>query len=156
VALRYFNVFGPRQDPLSQYAAVIPNFITGALEGQELTVYGDGEQSRDFTHVDNVIDANLRAMTATGIAGRTYNIACGERITLNRLIGEIGELLGTTVRPAYAAPRPGDVRHSVADITRAREDLGYSPVVGFREGIERTLTHFRDSSRPELAVQPHA
>ena len=120
VALRYFNVFGPRQDPTSQYAAVIPNFIAALLAGEPPVIFGDGEQSRDFTYVTNVVQANLLAMEVPEVAGEVYNVACGERVTLNRLVGELGDLLGSDVKPVYAAPRAGDIRHSLADLSRAR------------------------------------
>jgi UDP-glucose 4-epimerase len=143
VALRYFNVFGPRQDPLSQYAAVIPSFIFAALDGESPTVYGDGAQSRDFTYVDNVVDANILAMDAKGIAGQTYNVACGERVTVNDLLSELAQLTGRQISPRYDPPRPGEVRHSVADISLAKRELGYRPSVDFREGLRRTWAHFR-------------
>jgi UDP-glucose 4-epimerase len=147
VALRYFNVFGPRQDPLSQYAAVIPNFITAALRGDAPVIFGDGEQSRDFTHVDNVVEANVLAMSAPApVAGRAYNIACGERITLNELVATIARVLGRSIEPRYEASRPGDVRHSMADTTRARHDLGYEPVIAFEEGLARTIGHYVEAS----------
>ncbi len=130
VALRYFNVFGPRQDPRSQYAAVIPNFISALLAGERPTIFGDGEQSRDFTYVDNVVDANVQAMDAEGGAGNVYNVACGRRITLNQLFDELRGLIGSEVEPLYARSRPGDLRHSLADLTRARQDLGYDPGTG--------------------------
>jgi UDP-glucose 4-epimerase len=141
VALRYFNVFGPRQDPTSQYAAVIPNFITALVAGQPPVIFGDGEQSRDFTFVQNVVDANLLAMEAPEIAGNTYNVACGERVTLNRLVAELCDLMGSDVEPVYAAPRAGDIRHSLADLSKARAELGYEPRVQLREGLERTIQY---------------
>jgi UDP-glucose 4-epimerase len=140
VALRYFNVFGPRQDPLSEYAAVIPRFITALAAGESPVIFGDGEQSRDFTYVDNVVDANVLAIDAPDVAGRTINVACGQRVSLNELVTELQSLLGTSVEVAYAAPRSGDVKHSLADITRARELLGYEPGVDLREGLRRTIT----------------
>lgn len=144
VALRYFNVFGPGQDPQSQYAAVIPNFITAALEGRRPTVHGDGEQSRDFTYVDNAIDANLLAAGADGAAGEVFNIACGERTSLNEIVERLAALTGERIEPLYTDPRPGDVRHSLADISRAREVLGYDPAVDFEEGLRRTLVAYRE------------
>jgi nucleoside-diphosphate-sugar epimerase len=143
VALRYFNVFGPRQDPLSQYSAVIPRFITALLRGESPVVYGDGEQSRDFTYIDNVVDANLRAAAAEGVEGQTFNIACGDRISLNRLLEEIRGIVGSDVEATYRDPRQGDVKHSLADISRAREQLGYEPLVGFNEGLQRTVDALR-------------
>lgn len=144
VALRYFNVFGPRQDPASQYAAVVPNFITALLAGQQPLIFGDGEQSRDFTYVENVIQANLLAMDARGVAGNAYNVACGERVTLRRLVTELCDLLDSSIEPSFADPRPGDVRHSLADLSLARAELGYEPGVGLREGLEHTINHFRN------------
>jgi UDP-glucose 4-epimerase len=143
VALRYFNVFGPLQDPASQYAAVIPKFITALLAGEPPVIFGDGEQSRDFTYVANVVEANLLAVDARDVAGKVYNVACGERVTLNRLVEELRKLLGSDVEPAYAAPRSGDIRHSLADLSRARADLGYEPAVKLRDGLERTIAHFQ-------------
>jgi UDP-glucose 4-epimerase len=144
VALRYFNVFGPRQDPLSQYAAVIPNFITAFLSGRPPTVFGDGEQSRDFTYVGNVVDANRVAMRAEGVGGRAFNVACGERISLNHLIDELRRLTGRDLPARYEADRPGDVRHSLADISQAAGELGYRPGTDFRDGLARTLQHYEE------------
>lgn len=143
VGLRYFNVFGPFQDPTSQYAAVIPNFITALLAGEPPVVFGDGEQSRDFTYVANVVHANALAMDADGVAGNVYNVACGERVTVNRLMTELAELIGTDAEPVYAAPRAGDIKHSLADLSRASAGLGYEPVVGLREGLRYTIDHVR-------------
>jgi UDP-glucose 4-epimerase len=152
VALRYFNVFGPRQDPTSQYAAVIPNFITALLAGERPVIFGDGEQSRDFTYVANVVEANLLAMDAgPAVAGEVFNVACGERVTLNRLVGELRELLESDVEPVYAAPRAGDIRHSLADLSHARARLGYEPSVLLREGLERTIAHFRTTELVEAS-----
>jgi len=148
VALRYFNVFGPRQDPLSQYAAVIPRFITALFDGKPPVVFGDGEQSRDFTYIDNVVDANLRAAEAEGVAGQTFNIACGERISLNRLLDEIRAIVRSDVEASYQEPRQGDVKHSLADISRAREQLGYEPLVDFNEGLTRTVESLRAEADP--------
>jgi UDP-glucose 4-epimerase len=146
VALRYFNVFGPRQDPAAQYSAVIPNFITAALRGEAPVIYGDGEQSRDFTFVENVVDANVLAMTASDVvAGRAYNVACGERISLNGLVAAIGQTIGRTIEARYEAGRAGDVRHSMADSTRAAEDFGYRVVVPFQEGLARTIQHYTEA-----------
>jgi len=146
IALRYFNVFGPRQNPQSQYAAVIPLFITRLLRGARPIVYGDGEQTRDFSYVENVVEANLRALAAGPRAvGRVYNIACGERIGLNQLLGLIGDELGVRPDPIYAEPRPGDVRHSLADISAAREALGYAPAIGASEGLRRTIAFYRNA-----------
>ena len=148
VALRYFNVFGPRQDPLSQYAAVIPRFITALLEGEAPVVFGDGEQSRDFTYIDNVIDANLRAAEAEGVSGQTFNIACGERISLNQLLEEIRGIVGSELEATYLDGRQGDVKHSLADISRARDQLGYEPLIDFNEGLLRTVEALRAELDP--------
>jgi UDP-N-acetylglucosamine/UDP-N-acetyl-alpha-D-glucosaminouronate 4-epimerase len=142
VALRYFNVFGPRQDPLSQYAAVIPRFILAFLADEAPTVYGDGEQSRDFTYVDNAVDANLLAAQADGVAGRAFNVACGERISLNALLDELRELTGKSIEASYLPARAGDVRHSLADIGAAREELGYEPKVDVLDGLRRTFAWY--------------
>jgi len=144
VMLRYFNVFGARQDPTSQYAAVIPNFITAMLDNRPVTIFGDGEQSRDFTHVDNVVQANLLALAAPDVSGEVFNVACGRRVTLNELAAELRELTGADAEPIYAPPRPGEVRHSLADLTRARERIGYEPSVDLREGLTRTIEHYRE------------
>ncbi len=146
VALRYFNIFGPRQDPLSLYAAVIPRFITALLENREITIFGDGEHSRDFTYVANAVDANMRAMTAVGVGGEVCNIACGARFTLNQLVATLGDIMGATPRVRYASRRAGDVQHSLADISRAQSLLGYTPHVPFYEGLVETVAHFRSLS----------
>jgi len=143
VALRYFNVFGPRQDPLSQYSAVIPNFITAALDGVEPVVFGDGEQSRDFTYIDNVVEANICAMGAEDVAGQTFNVAAGERTSLNRLIELVAEITGRPMTPRHEEPRPGDVRHSEADVSRAESQLGYRPIVSLEDGLRRTIETYR-------------
>jgi nucleoside-diphosphate-sugar epimerase len=142
VGLRYFNVFGPAQDPTSQYAAVIPKFITRMLKGESPIIYGDGEQSRDFTFIENVVVANQCAArsAASGIA---VNIACGERYTLNQLVAQLNEILDTRIEPVYDDPRPGDVKHSQAGIERAAEAIGFSPEVGFEEGLRATVDFFR-------------
>jgi nucleoside-diphosphate-sugar epimerase len=142
VSLRYFNVFGPGQDPHSEYSAVIPKFITKLLATEPITVYGDGEQSRDFTYVENVVEANLFALRAIGVAGNICNIGCGEHITLNKLIRLLEEILGVKANVNYAASKAGDVRHSLADITRARRLLGYEPKVMVKEGLRRTVQAF--------------
>jgi UDP-N-acetylglucosamine 4-epimerase len=140
VALRYFNVFGPRQDPGSEYSAVIPRFVTALRDGGRPTVYGDGEQTRDFTFVGNVVQANQRACAAPPEAlGLAYNIACEDRISLNGLLGVLGGLVGRTPDPVYLDARPGDIKHSLADIGRARSLLGYAPEVDLREGLRRTV-----------------
>jgi UDP-glucose 4-epimerase len=144
VCLRYFNVFGPRQDPTSQYAAVIPLFLTALLQGAPPTVHGDGHQSRDFTHVANVVHANLLAATAPDVAGRVFNVACGQRYTLLDLIAALDDILGTQIPPVHTAPRPGDVRHSLADITAAQDALGYKVVMGFNEGLRQTVDWYKE------------
>ena len=154
VALRYFNVFGARQDPTSQYAAVIPNFIDALLDGEPPTIFGDGEQSRDFTHVDNVVQANMLAMDAPDVSGRVYNIAAGMKTTINQLVAELQELMGTAIEPVYAPARPGEVKHSLADLARARAELGYEPAVDLREGLRRVLEHYRESRRARNAAAP--
>jgi UDP-N-acetylglucosamine 4-epimerase len=144
VSLRYFIVFGPRQDPRSQYAAVIPRFITAVLDGERPVIYGDGEQSRDFTFIENAVEANMLAAQAEAVGGQTFNIACGTRITLNRVIDELRVDAGDELEPLYEENRPGDVRHSLADISRAREKLGYAPVVDFPTGLRRTYSYYRE------------
>ena len=143
VALRYFNVFGPRQDPLSQYAAVIPNFLMAVLEERSPTIFGDGEQSRDFTYVSNVVDANRLAMGAADVGGRAINVACGARISLNEVVEALSELTGREIEPLHLSPRPGDVRHSMADVQLAREVLDFEPTVTFGEGLVRTMAYFQ-------------
>ncbi|PZS09934.1 MAG: LPS biosynthesis protein WbpP [Solirubrobacterales bacterium] len=148
VTLRYFNVFGPLQDPSSQYAAVVPNFISALLAGRRPLIFGDGEQSRDFTYVANVVQANMLAIDAPKAAGRLYNVACGEQVTLNRLVRELRELLASDAEPVFAAPRPGDIKHSLADLSLARAELGYEPAVPLREGLQRTIQYFRAEEQP--------
>jgi nucleoside-diphosphate-sugar epimerase len=138
VALRYFNVFGPRQDPLSQYAAVVPRFITRARAGEPVTIYGDGTQSRDFTYVANVVDANLRAVEAEGVSGSILNVATGSAASVNELAEKIGSVLGTEVRTEYLPARAGDVKESWADVSQARRLLGWEPAVSLDEGLRRT------------------
>jgi nucleoside-diphosphate-sugar epimerase len=142
VSLRYFNIFGPRQDPLSHYSAAIPRFIAAFLRDEPVTVYGDGEQSRDFTYVDNVVEANMLAAEAAGVSGGVFNVACGERITVNALIEELREITGRDVPVEFAPPRPGEVRHSEADVTLARRALGYAPTISFGEGLRRTVAFY--------------
>ncbi len=144
VSLRYFNVFGPRQDPTSQYSAVIPLFVQAMLAGEPPVVYGDGLQSRDFTYVSNNVEANLLAATAPGVAGRVFNIACGKRYTLLDLIAMLNDILGTRIDPVFAPPRPGDVKHSLADIRLAQEQMSYTVDVDFETGLERTVTWYRE------------
>lgn len=153
VALRYFNVFGPRQDPNSAYSGVISRFNAAFLEGGEPTVYGDGLQSRDFTFVANVVQANLLACTAQGVAGRVFNVGTGNRYTLNEMIETLAKISDRSGKTKYAPARAGDVLHSHADISAAREQLGYNPHVGFEEGLRRTWAWFCGSSvAKQLAV----
>jgi UDP-glucose 4-epimerase len=139
VCLRYFNIFGPRQDPLSQYSAVIPSFIAALLERRPPTIFGDGEQSRDFTYVDNVVEANLLAASSADGIGEVFNIACGEQVSLNQLMAELRAQLDAPIEAEHAPERVGEVRHSLADVSRAEEVLGYRPQVEFADGIARTL-----------------
>ena len=146
VSLRYFNVFGPRQDPGSQYSGVVSRFISSLLSDERPVIFGDGEQSRDFTYIENVIAANLSAASSPKASGHVINVANGERITLNELLAELKELTGRTdVTAEYREPRVGDVRHSLADITMARELLGYESKVDLREGLKRTLDWWKTS-----------
>jgi nucleoside-diphosphate-sugar epimerase len=150
VALRYFNVYGPRQDPRSEYAAVVPRFVMACLRSQPPRIYGDGEQTRDFTFVSDAVQANLLAADAPRASGAMVNIARGRRISLNRLLREILELTGAEVAPRHDPPRAGDVRDSLADLGRAGELLGYAPAVDLREGLLRTIDHFRKRLEGEL------
>lgn len=146
VSLRYFNVFGPRQDPSSTYSGVVSRFISDLLRDKRPVIYGDGEQSRDFTYIENVVDANLKAAHTTKGIGQIINVANGERITLNKLLDELKSLTGKPdVVADYQAPRAGDVKHSLADITRAREWLGYQPSVGLRQGLQFTIDWWKNS-----------
>ncbi|QDX40821.1 SDR family oxidoreductase [Salarchaeum sp. JOR-1] len=143
-ALRYFNIFGPRQDPNGEYAAVIPKFISLMLEGERPVIYGDGEQSRDFTFIDNAVQANILAAEGD-VTGEAFNVGCGGRVTINNLVDNLNDLLGTEINPIYDDPRPGDVRHSHADISKAKEQLGYEPAVDFSEGLDRTIQYYRNN-----------
>ncbi len=145
VTIRYFNVFGPRQDPSSPYSGVISLFISALCEGRQPTIYGDGEQSRDFTYVANVVDGVLRACEAPGVSGEVINVATGGRVSINTLFAAVRDLVGARVPPVYAPPRPGDVRDSQADIQKARRLLGYEPTVGFDEGLKKTVEWYRAS-----------
>lgn len=149
VCLRYFNVFGPRQDPSSQYAAVIPAFVTAMLDGERPVVYGDGLQSRDFTYVANVVEANLLACRAEGAPGEVFNVACGERHTLLDLLEQLEVVIGAGGGACFDSPRPGDVKHSVAAIQKGQEKLGYEPGVGFEEGIALTAAFFENRGRTD-------
>jgi UDP-glucose 4-epimerase len=146
VCLRYFNVFGARQDPKSEYAAVIPRFVTAGLAGQGVTIYGDGTQSRDFCYIDNTVEANLAAASAPadGASGRVFNVACGVATTLNDVVRLIGEALGHSIPITYAERRVGDVKHSLADIAASRTRLGYGARVSFQEGLRRTIAWYAD------------
>ena len=146
VALRYFNVFGPRQDPDSPYAAVIPIFARALLQGRSPTIFGDGEQTRDFTYVDDVVEANLRAATAQGVSGEVFNVAQGKGTTVNELYRLIRERIGSDVEPTYAPRRPGDILHSRADVSRLKDRIGYSPTHSLQEGLERTVAWFRENA----------
>ena len=145
VALRYFNVFGPRQDPLSQYAAVVPIFISALLEGKQPVIYGDGNQTRDFTYIENVVDGTTLALTAPGVAGKVFNVAFGGGVTVNELFERVRELAGADVEPRYVEARPGEVRQSQADISRAASELGYEPSVSLRDGLSLTIESYRSS-----------
>ena len=139
LSLRYFNVFGSRQDPASQYAAAIPAFVTAILKDEPPTIYGDGEQTRDFTHIDNVVHANLLAADAAETHGEVINIACGERVSINQIIAQINRLLGKSVTPNYVEPRAGDVKHSLADIGLARKVIGFEAKIDFDEGLKLAI-----------------
>jgi len=147
VGLRYFNVYGPRQDPKSQYAAAVPIFITRMLAGQRPVIYGDGEQTRDFVFVRDVVEANILAAGREGVSGQVFNIASGENFSVNALARMIGDVAETPIPPEYAPERPGDIRHSSADIRKAEAGLGYKPGYGFRRGLELTLAWYRKKER---------
>jgi nucleoside-diphosphate-sugar epimerase len=146
VCLRYFNVFGPAQDPNSEYSAVIPRFITRMLAQQPVTIFGDGEQSRDFTYIDNVVDANILSLQAKDAAGEVFNIGCGARFSLNQLVKELERILDLSAQVDYSPTRPGDVRDSLADIEKARAILGYVPKISFENGLQYTVEAFRRST----------
>jgi UDP-glucose 4-epimerase len=152
VCLRYFNVFGRRQDPFSQYSAVIPKFITAMQAGIAPTIYGDGTQSRDFTHIDDVVTANMLALQAPPAAGRIYNIACGRQVSLNELVAQLNDILGTQLEADYLAPRSGDVKHSLADVGRAERELGFESAVTFDEGLRRTIEAYERSPQASVEV----
>ncbi len=143
VVLRYFNVFGPRQSPLSQYAAAIPLFVQAIAAGEPITVYGDGEQSRDFTYVGNIVDATLRAGEIEGASGEIFNIAAGAPAKLNEVADTIGRILGKPVERQHLPPRPGDIRHSWADLRKSERILGYRPAIGLEDGLRRTIEFLR-------------
>ena len=148
VALRYFNVFGRRQDPQSHYAAVIPRFITAMLDGRSPTIYGDGEQSRDFTHISNVVEANMRAAEVEAAAGHVFNVGAGQPHSLNELVATLNRLLGTDIEPQYTDRRPGDVRQSWADISLAAAVMGYDPAVDFEAGLRVTIDAYEPAAAP--------
>ncbi len=154
VSTRYFNVFGPRQDPSSPYSGVISLFITALLEGRRPSIHGDGEQTRDFTYVDNVVDGVLRACVAPNAAGQVINVATGGRVSVNQLFKALRDIIGGTVEPVYGPPREGDVRDSQADITVGRELLGYQPLVSFEEGLVRTVTWCRGLKPQAPSLKP--
>ena len=145
ISLRYFNIFGPKQDPNSVYSAVIPKFIDALLHGRSPIIFGDGEQSRDFTYIENVVQANLLALSAEHLHGEAINIACGERISLNHLLNVLKEILGSKLSPIYQGPRQGDVRHSLADIRKGKEILNYEPKIGIEVGLKKTAEYFREA-----------
>ena len=145
VTIRYFNVFGPRQDPSSPYSGVISLFISALCDGRRPTIYGDGEQTRDFTYVTNVVDGVLRACHAPGASGEVINVATAGRISLNQLFAIVKREVGSSLEPNYSNPRAGDVRHSQADISKAQRLLGYTPIVSFEDGLGRTVTWYRES-----------
>jgi UDP-glucose 4-epimerase len=150
VALRYFNVFGPRQDPNSEYSAVIPIFVKALIEGRSPTIHGDGEQSRDFTFIENVVSANLLALDSDTTGGRVYNIACGERYTLNQLFAALRQEIGSEAEATHGPPRAGDVKHSMAAIDRIQAELGYRVGLGFAEGIRRTVGWYQEEGLTAL------
>jgi UDP-glucose 4-epimerase len=147
VSLRYFNIFGPRQDPNSVYSAVIPKFIDALLQSCPPTIFGDGEQSRDFTYIENVVQANLLAMSAEHLHGEAINIACAERTSLNQLVNLLRKIVGSRVTPVYEEPRKGDVKHSLADIRKGKEILNYEPKVSVAVGLQKTVEFFQKSGR---------
>ena len=143
VSLRYFNIFGPKQDPTSIYSAVIPKFISAMLEDHPPIIFGDGEQSRDFTYIDNVVQANLLAMSVDHLNGEAINIACGKRISLNQLLDILKDIIGSKVSPVYQEPRKGDIRHSLADIQKGKKFLNYCPIVEIGDGLKKTVGYFQ-------------
>ena len=145
VSLRYFNVFGPRQDPSSPYSGVISKFVTTLLNGETPVIFGDGEQTRDFTYIANVVDANLRAAESPDAVGHVMNLGIGQQVTLNQLLAELQKIIGTNLAPRYEDTRAGDVRHSLADIERAKNLINYSPIVGLAEGLEHTVAWYREN-----------
>ncbi|HOP06095.1 MAG TPA: SDR family oxidoreductase [candidate division Zixibacteria bacterium] len=153
VALRYFNIFGPRQDPGSEYAAVVPKFITAFLTGKQPTVFGDGEQSRDFTYIDNAVQANILAATNNAICGDHFNVACGGQFTLNDLLDQLRKIIGVDTPANYAEERQGDIKHSFASIDKLKA-FGYKPTVDFAEGLKKTVAWFKTQSVTDPAGKP--
>jgi nucleoside-diphosphate-sugar epimerase len=145
LSLRYFNVFGPRQNPFSQYAAAIPAFVSAILKDEPPLVYGDGEQTRDFTYIENVVHANILAAKADKLQGEVINVACGDRVSVNQIIEQINKLLGRQVKSEFVEERPGDVKHSLADISLAREIIGYEPIVRFDDGLSRAINWYKEN-----------
>jgi nucleoside-diphosphate-sugar epimerase len=145
ISLRYFNVFGPYQDPTSQYAAAIPAFVTSILKDESPVIYGDGEQSRDFTYIDNVVHANLLAARAEKTAGEVVNIACGDSVTINQIIQMINEIVGKDVKQQYDPPRAGDVKHSLADISLAKQIIGFEPLISFKDGLRLAIDWYKEN-----------
>jgi nucleoside-diphosphate-sugar epimerase len=156
VSLRYFNVFGPRQDPTSQYSGVLAKFISQMLEGETSTIFGNGEQSRDFTYIDNVVNANLLACEApkTNVSGRVFNVATGTRFSLNETFRILSRIIGYSEEPRYAPPRAGDVKHSLSDISRTQAALGYQPTVDFENGLRRTIEWYKEETVPITERSP--
>ncbi|MDH4222236.1 MAG: SDR family oxidoreductase [candidate division Zixibacteria bacterium] len=144
VCLRYFNVFGPKQNPLSEYAGVIPRFILALLNSQQPCIYGDGEQSRDFTYVENVVEANLKACLKDSIAGEIINVACNQRYTLNQLWDSLTRITAKELAPSYSEPKAGDIRHSLGDISKAKKLLDYEVKIDFEEGLKKTISYYKD------------
>ena len=155
VSLRYFNIFGPRQDPSSQYSGVLAKFISQMLAGNTCTIFGDGEQSRDFTYIENAVNANLLACAAPAekVSGRMFNVATGTRFSLNETFRALASIIGYKSEPQYAEPRAGDVKHSLAEISRAREAMGYQPTVNFEDGLRRTVEWYKQALVPAGALR---
>jgi UDP-glucose 4-epimerase len=152
VALRYFNIFGPRQDPKSEYAAVIPKFINALLTGKSPIIFGDGEQSRDFTYIANAVEANILAATSDNAAGKFFNIAVGGQYTLNELMKMLQKIIGTDIGPIYDPPRRGDIVHSYADISRASQDMNFQPKIDFPSGLKKTVEWFAEQSHSQTPI----
>ena len=145
ISLRYFNVFGPDQDPLSEYAAAVPAFVSAIMKDTRPVIYGDGEQTRDFTYIDNVVDANILAFNAKKVHGEVVNVACGESVSINGMVKAINELLGKNLEPVYEAERAGDVKHSLADINLAKKLLGFNPAIMFEEGLRLAIEWYKEN-----------